>query len=145
MSKVEELTAASMLADEEAERQSAIFRQLESELECDGMSLSSSDYIQLQARCSQQERRVEAAIRKACEKQAALDEARSLESARLAREMAQNNYDARLAELRQTQAEILSKRQALAQLQNELPGLEQRASSLLFSLDQAKTALQQSA
>lgn len=140
--KLEELQAAAMAANEEAERQNSILRQLESEIECDATNLSCSDYMLLQARCTQQERRVEAAIRKACEKQAALDEARSAEAAKLQREMAQRAYDDTLTRSNETQAAITSKRATVQQIQIELQQLQSKSWMLLAELDRAKTVLQ---
>jgi hypothetical protein len=140
--KLEELQSASMAADQEADRQSGILRQLESELDCDGTNLSSSEYMQLEARCAQQSRRLEIAIRTASERRTVLDEARSAEAAKLQREMAQRRYDDQLNAFNVASATLATKRQELSQLRMELPVLEQNFSRALFSLDQARTELQ---
>jgi hypothetical protein len=145
LSRCEELTAISLLADQEAEAQKTALQQLNQEMEHSGETLEPLDYGNLRSRIEQQEMRAKAASRLACSRRIELGEARSKESVRLAREMAQHNYDAKLAELNAARAEVESKRRALSQLQREIPLAEQRANLLLFSLDQAKTALEREA
>lgn len=142
MSKLEELTAASLEADQEMERQKDLLRRLEAELQENGPALSCRDYGDLRSNIAQQAQRVEVAIRTAREKQDALDEARSAEVAKLQREAAQRTVDATLNRLNDTRAALESKRAELNKIQNELPALASLQSSLLADLDRARTQLQ---
>lgn len=142
MSMIEELQAASTEADQELSRQTALLRGLRLELERTGETLPSREYSELSARIEQAELRMDKASRKAREKQAALDDARSAEAAKLRRETAQREYDSKLNALNATRAEIASKQQAIRDLQNEIPRLAGYQSVLLAELDRAKTALQ---
>jgi len=143
--RIEELQAASTEADQELSKQSSILTGLRVELERTGEGLDTRSYSDLRARIELQELRTETATRKAREKQAELDALRSADAERLRAAMAQRAYDDKLAELNAARAEIASKRAALAQLQNELPLIEQKQNRILFELSRAKTALQQSA
>jgi chromosome segregation ATPase len=142
VSEIETLQAASLLANAEAEKQQDLLRKLERELEETGTQLSFSDYGTLTAQIAQQERRADAAGHKAAEKQAAIDELRERESAKLARDVASRALADVEARLRATQAEITSKREALSQLQNELPLIAQRSSMLMSELSAKRDDLQ---
>ncbi len=143
MSKLEELTAASLEADRELEQQKELLRRLETELQENGPALSCRDYGDLRSNIAQQTQRVEVASRAAREKQDALDEARSAEVAKLQREAAQRTVDTTLSRLNETRAALESKRAELNKIQNELPALARQQSFLLAELDRARTQLQQ--
>jgi len=145
MSKMEELAAQAAVANQEAEKQNVILRQLENELEQNAETLDSRSYSDLKAKVELAEMRAASAFARAREKQAALDEARTAEAAKLQREAAQRAYDSKLAELNTTRAQIATKRQAIRDLQNELPTLASRQNILLMEIDKVRSALQQSA
>jgi len=140
----EKVQVASLEAADEAEKQNSILRQLERELERDTTSLSCADYMSLQARTAQQRERARLATEKAQKLEREVDTLRSREAARMQRETAQRDYDSKMAALNATRAEIESKQRAIRDLQGELPIIQQRQNVLLFELDRAKTALQQS-
>ncbi|MGA2978048.1 MAG: hypothetical protein ABSD76_00525 [Terriglobales bacterium] len=144
MMDFEKVQVASLEAADEAEKQNSILRQLERELERDTTSLSCADYMSLQARTAQQRERARLATEKAQKLEREVDTLRSREAARMQRETAQRDYDSKMAALNATRAEIESKQRAIRDLQGELPIIQQRQNVLLFELDRAKTALQQS-
>jgi hypothetical protein len=148
MSKIEELTAASDSADREMQRQAETLQRLRSELEkisdSDDSDIDVRVYSDRQARIEILESKVATAVAKARGCRDALDTAREAEAAKLRAEQAQRTYDYRLADLNATQAEISSKQSAIRDLQSEIPRLQSRLSVLLFELDKAKSALQQS-
>ncbi|HLX84839.1 MAG TPA: hypothetical protein VKR59_13130 [Terriglobales bacterium] len=139
--RVEELQTTSSLADQELEKQQATLRKLTLELERVGDSLAPGDYAARRAAISQQESRVSAASRIACNKRMELDAERQREIERLARENAERLYQARLNELRSCDAEIYTTRQTIAELQSRLPVLAQKKNILLYEIDKAKSAL----
>jgi hypothetical protein len=140
---VERMQAASLEADHEMEGQSTTLNRLRVELERTGETLDARSYSDLRARIELQERRVEIATRKAREKQAALDDARSAEAVKQQREVAQRMLDQRENELRHNLADLASKRETVLQLMRDIPFLEQRHSILLRETDLARQAVQQ--
>ncbi len=138
----EKLQVASLEADDEAEKHNSILRQLERELERDTTSLSCPDYMSLQARTAQQRERARLATEKAQKFEREVDALRSREAARMQHELAQRAVDDTLNELNATRAELETKRKSLAQIQNELPGLEHQASILMYELSAKRDALQ---
>ncbi len=137
----EQKQIAAMEAADDAEKQKSVLRQLEHELERDTTSLSCSDYMTLQARCSQQRERVRIATEKAQRFQREADDLRDRETARMQHDQAQRAYDGKLAELNTTRAEIAAKQQAIRDLQNQIQAHASRQTVLLYELDQARTAL----
>lgn len=142
MSIIEELQAASTEADQELSRQTTLLRGLRLELERSGEALPSREYSELSARIEQAELRMEKASRKAHGCRDALDAERSAEAAKLRREQAQREYDAKLNAMNAAHAEIEQKQKAIRDLQNELPMVIQRKNSLLYEVDRAKSELQ---
>lgn len=139
-----EIERLAQVAEEELSRQATILRDLRLELERNSEILDARSYSDLRARIELHEMRVETATRKAREKQAALDDARSAEVAKLAHEQAQRNYDGKLAELHQVQTEIETKAQAIRDLNQQMPLLQQKKSQILLYLSKAKDAVQES-
>jgi hypothetical protein len=139
----EQLQVQSLEADEMVASASANLRRLEHELERLGDCLEPGDYAARRGAIEQAELRVAHATAKAQALRDQVDKVREVEAAKLARETAQRLYDTRLSELRQAEAEILSKREAMLQAQRLIPMLEQKRGVLLFEIDQARTRLAQ--
>jgi hypothetical protein len=147
MSRIEEMQAASSEADHDMERQSAILQGLRDQLERisdsdDESEFTARTYSDVRARVELQESRVANATAKARGCREALDTAREAEAAKLAREQAQRMFDQRLSDLRHCEADLTSKREAVMQIQRELPLIEQRRNLLLGELDRAKTQME---
>jgi hypothetical protein len=140
MSKFEELTAASLLADAEMERQNGILQRLRRELEETGTALSCAEYGNLQSSLAQQEQRAEQAARIAAERRAAVDVAREVATVKVQREQAEAAVDTTLNRLRETQAAISAKRTEAQRIAEELPQLTHKASQLLHELAVRKEA-----
>ena len=139
--ELERLSAAYTLADAELQRQQTTLRQLEHSLSREGAEMSCTSYQELSSRIAQQKQRVEVAEEKAAERRCALDVARSEETAREQRQIAQRNYDARLNELENAKAKLAAHREHIATMNRDTPLLEREFNLALAALDAAKRAI----
>ena len=140
MTRLEELSTLAAVASQEAERQSSILREFETDLRLRGSAMNCREYADTRARIEQQTRRVETATAKARDCQAALDSVRSAEAAKLQREVAEHAVDTTLGRLRETQAAISAKRTEAQRIAEELPQLAHKASQLMAELSAKKEA-----
>jgi chromosome segregation ATPase len=137
--KLDELTEL----EHTLEQASSENKRLKHQLEQEGPTLPTNDFMALKAQIEQSEMRLETIVRKVSAERLDVESARQVEATRVAIEVARNEYNATLGEFNSTRETLLEQEQQFKNLRNAIESGAARHSDLLNKLHRKKMRLKE--